>query len=113
GDPTRGGPAADGWAGCGSPSGTLTAGGRSADGAPGGPAQAGPAPGGRTDGGQARSGPPAGDRVGDGPPEDVRATAPLAALVAALRGGGATSSAVTVTAMAQRHAYRCTVYREG
>ncbi|MEU5128534.1 3-oxoacyl-ACP synthase [Streptomyces mobaraensis] len=56
-----------------------------------------------------------GPTAGGAPPEDVRATAPLAALVAALTSDGpaVVGPPLTVTAMGRRHAYRCTVYREG
>ncbi|WP_171165583.1 3-oxoacyl-ACP synthase [Streptomyces sp. I05A-00742] len=45
------------------------------------------------------------------PPADVRATAPLAALAAALTGDDAAAE-VTVAAAGRRHGYRCTAHRE-
>ncbi|WP_188271966.1 3-oxoacyl-ACP synthase [Streptomyces sp. CBMA152] len=55
--------------------------------------------------GPVETGPPSTSRT-----SDVRATAPLAELAAALTDGPATT---TVTASNHRHGYRCTAYKEG
>ncbi|MFI0737497.1 3-oxoacyl-ACP synthase [Streptomyces sp. NPDC021100] len=81
----------------------------------GGPAAYGRVGHGRPEGAPATGVPAgAGDRTGGAQSADVRATAPLAALVAALADDGpaAAGPALTVTAAGRRHAYRCTVYRE-
>ncbi|MBC2878369.1 MULTISPECIES: hypothetical protein [Streptomyces] len=108
---------ADDPAGSRSSRGARTARGPMSDGpARGGPAAYGPVGHGRPEGAPATGVPAgAGDQAGGALSADVRATAPLVALVAALAGEGPAGAgpALTVTAAGRRHGYRCTVYREG